>query len=109
MSILRQPSKGEYVEMAAAGTTQATAAELTADRVMVTTITEASAEGVILPLGNLNDEVFIINGHATANLFIWPRSGGKLNNASADSNLTLPPNRAAHFRGINDKNWAVIF
>jgi hypothetical protein len=93
--------------MSAAGTTQATAAEITADYVMVTTV--AAGSGVLLPSGNLADEVVIVNGHGSESLLVYPRSGGKLNNAAADGALTLPPNMAAHFIGINDKNWAVFY
>lgn len=105
---LRQPTKGIYTEMAAAGTTQATAAEITADYVLVTTVT-ASADGVLLPEGNLGDEVIIVNGDSADNLMIYPRTGGKLNNAAANGALTLPPNMAAHFIGINSLNWAVFY
>src|SRR5262245_62635356 len=105
--VLRAPTKGTYAEMSAAGTTQTDAAEITADYVLVTTV--AAGSGVLLPAGNLSDEVVIVNGHATESLLIYPRSGGKLNNATADAALTLPANSAAHFIGINDKNWAAFF
>jgi hypothetical protein len=100
-------TKGPYAEMAAAGTTQATAAEFTADRVMVTTVTE-SANGIILPPGNLDHEVEVVNG-TTLTLFIYPRSGGKLNNAAADLPLQLPGNRAGRLRGVNSLNWIAFF
>ena len=105
---LRQPTRGAYAEMTAAGTTQATAAEITADYVVVTTVM-ASADGVILPPGNLNDEVIVVNGDSADNLKIYPRSGGKINRATADEALDLPPNTAAHFRGENSLNWAAFF
>lgn len=108
MSVLRRPTRGPYAEMSAAGTTQATAAEITADYVVVTTVTE-SANGVILPPGNLNDEVIVVNGDSADNLMVYPRSGGKINRATADGAVELPPNRAAHFRGENALNWAAFF
>jgi hypothetical protein len=108
MTNRREPTRGTYAEMAAAGTTQATAAEITADYVLVSTVT-SSADGVVLPPGNLGDEVVIVNGDAFDNLKIYPRSGGKINNAVADAALEIAPNRAAHFIGINDKNWAAFF
>lgn len=104
---LRQPTKGTYAEMAAAGTTQADAAEITADYVLVTTV--ATGSGVILPPGNLADEVVVVNGHSSENLLIYPRSGGKINNAAANGALDLLPNSAAHFLGINSLNWAAFF
>jgi hypothetical protein len=106
---LRQPTRGIYAELAAAGSTQATAAEITADRIMVTSLTESSADGVILPPGNLDDEVRIINGTGTANLKVYPRTGGKINNAATNAAIELGPNEAAHFIGINSLNWAAFF
>jgi hypothetical protein len=106
---LRQPTRGIYAELAAAGSTQATAAEITADYIMVTSLTELTTDGVVLPPGNLGDEVIIINGTSSANLKIYPRSGGKINNAAADAALELSPNSAAHFIGINSLNWAAFF
>ncbi len=108
MTILRQPTRGAYAELTAVGTTQATAAEITADYVVVTVVTSA-ASGVILPPGNLNDEVIIVNGDSADNLFIYPQVGGKINRATANAALELPPNRAAHFRGENSLNWAAFF
>ena len=87
-------------------TTLADAAEITADKVLVTTV--AAGSGVLLPPGNLDDEVVVVNGHSSEALLVYPRSGGKLNNAAADGALSLPANSAAHFIGINDLNWAVF-
>lgn len=105
--LLRQPTRGAFAEMAATGTTQATAAEITADYVVVTPTTDAT--GVVLPPGNLNDEVIIVNASASENLVVYPRSGGKLNRASADASLEILPRTAAHFRGENSLNWAAFF
>lgn len=104
MPAIRQPTKGPYATMAAAGTTQATAAELTADKVVVTTITAASAECVILPTGNRDDEVRIVNG-TNLDLMIYPRTGGKINNATENLPMILPGYTAAHFIGINAVDW----
>ena len=104
---LRQPTKGTYAEMSAAGTTQADAAEIVADYVLVSTV--AAGAGVLLPPGNLGDEVVVVNGSGSEALLVYPRSGGKLNNAAADGALTLPANMAAHFIGINSLNWAAFF
>ena len=106
---LRQPTKGTYAEMSAAGSTQADAAEVSADYIMVTSLTELTADGVLLPPGNLGDEVVIVNGTGTANLKIYPRSGGKINNVVANGALEIAPNTAAHFIGINSLNWAAFF
>lgn len=104
-------TRGPYAEMAAAGTTQATAAEVVADKVVVTTVTPA-AQGVILPPGNLDQIQIIVNGTSGATgvpLFIYPRTGGKLNNATANEALELPPSRAVRLEGVNALNWMAFF
>mgnify|MGYP001576717423 CR=1 FL=1 len=69
----------------------------------------SAASGVILPPGNLNDEVIVVNGDSADNLFIYPQVGGKINRATANAALELPPNTSAHFRGENSLNWAAFF
>lgn len=102
-------TKGPYATMAATGTTQATAAEMVADKVLVTTVTQGSADGVLLPPGNLDKVVVIVNGSSSASLSVYPRSGGKLNNRTADAALELPAGAAARFEGVNHLNWIVFF
>lgn len=100
-------TKGPYATMAAAGTTQATATEITAEFVMVTPT--VSADGVLLPAKNLNDDVYVVNADSTHTLFVYPQTGGKLNNGTANDPLNMPPNTAARFRAISSLDWAVIF
>ena len=102
-------TRGFYTTQAAAGTTQATAAALSADNVMVTTVTVASAECVILPALNLGDEQVVINGQSTNNLYVYPCVGGKINNAATNAYLELPPNRAARFKAIDSLNVMAFF
>lgn len=101
-------TRGSYTTMAATGTTQATAAEVTADKVLVTTVTAAAA-AVILPPGNLDQEQVIINGQGTHTLFVYPRTGGKLNNATADTAVELPPYKAARFVGVSSVDWMAFY
>lgn len=102
-------TRGNYNSQAAAGTSQATAATLTADRVMVTTITQGSAECVILSAGNLGDKQIICNGSTTDNLYVYPQVGGKINNAAVNAYLELPPNRAAQFEGVSSVDVLAFF
>jgi len=102
-------TRGYYTTQAAAGTTQATAATMAADRVMVTTVTQGSAECVILPALNLGDRTIVINGSTTNNLYIYPQVGGKINNAAANAYLELPPNTAANFEAINALDVIAFF
>lgn len=102
-------TRGFYTTQAAAGTTQATAAALAADNVMVTTVTQGSAECVILPALNLGDWQFVTNGQSTNNLYIYPQVGGKINNATANAYVELPPNRSAQFQAIDALNVLAFF
>lgn len=100
-------TKGPYNTLAAAGTTQATAATINADVVMITSGT--SGAGVVLDAMDLNQEAIIVNGVSSSEYKIYPVSGGKINNATADLPLLLPPNKAARFRAINNVDVIAFF
>ena len=91
----------------AAGTTQATAAALIADAVMIVSL-DAGA-GVILPAANFNDERLVANGDTDAELFVYPPSGGKINNFTQDRAVAVAPGRAARFVCVNNLNWIGLF
>lgn len=97
--------KGEYDTIAAAGSTQATATEMPAYMVMVT----SGSGGVLLPPMNKDDEAVVCNGVSTIDLSVYPRSGGKINNSTADLPLVLPANRAARFRAIDGAGNVIAF
>lgn len=104
-------TRGPYAEMAAAGTTQAAAAPVLADKVVVTAVTTA-AQGVILPPGNQDQVQIIVNGTSgltAVPLFIYPQVGGKLNNQTANDAISLPPGSAARLEGVNALNWMAFF
>jgi len=98
-------AKGEYAAIAAAGTTQATAAEMPAYMVMVT----SGAGGVILPPLNRDEEAVVCNGLSDSNINVYPRSGGKINNSTADLAVELPSNKAARFRAIDGAGNVIAF
>ena len=92
--------RGEYAAIAAAGTTQATATEMPAYTVMVT----SGTGGVMLPPLNVNEEAVVCNGltgSSAIDLMVYPRSGGKINNATADTPLLIPESRAVRFRATD--------
>jgi len=97
--------RGEYAEIAAAGTTQATATEMPSYQVMVT----SGTGGVLLPPMNKGEEAMVCNGLSTVSIDVYPRSGGKLNNMTADLPLTVPTNRAVRFRAIDGLNLFAFF
>ena len=106
LEVLRNPSKGPYAAIAAAGTTQATAAAMTADVVMVTSGAEEA--GVILPAMNAREECIVCNG-LNVDINVYPIVGGQLNNSTANLPLILAPFTAARFRAINGAGSVMVF
>ena len=101
LEILRHPTKGPYATLTAAGTTQADAAEMTAD---VNMVTSAVADaGVLLPTMNARDECIVCNGTST-DILVYPRSGGTINNATVNLPLSLTSFTAVRFRGVGGVN-----
>src|SRR5262249_45514413 len=97
-------TRGDYNTITAAGTTQATAVECNADTVMVTAGTASS--GVLLRPMNVKEEQIVCNGtdgnaSTGIDLFVYPRTGGKINNMTANTPLLLPAGMAARFRAID--------
>lgn len=87
-------------EIAAAGSTQATAKQLTADHSEVTTI--SSGQGVILPAMTFGDIVSVGNAHASQALLVYPVVGGKFQNKAINTPVSLPAGRAGIFRALSD-------
>ena len=101
-------TRGAYNTLTPAGTTQAAAALINADTVMLTGGT--AAQGAILPpTMDLNQEVIVVNGDASIEYFVYPQVGGKINNATANLGLLVPPNRAVRFRAINALDVIAFF
>jgi hypothetical protein len=97
--------KGEYSVVAAAGTTQATASEVPAYMVMVT----SGTGGVIIPPLNKDEEFVCCNGLSGEEIKVYPRTGGQINNATANLHLLLPPNSAARFKALNGAGSVIAF
>lgn len=95
----------ERVNIAAAGSNQATAALLTGD---VNIVSGAdNAKGVVLPAISLttSQNVTVVNASPTASLLIYPASGGKINALSTDAALTLGPNQEVTLRRDSAAQW----
>ena len=90
------PLKGEYAEIAAAGSTQATATEMPS----YTCFVSSGTGGVMLPPMNKTEDAYVVNGTAVE-VNVYPRVGGKINNSTANLAVLLPPNMACHVRAIN--------
>jgi hypothetical protein len=98
--------------MTATGTTQGTAATITADMVMVTAGSNAS--GIVLDGMNVEDEVIVCNGvgigTATAiDLYVYPKSGGAINNGTANTGILIASGRAVRFRAIDGAGNVIAF
>ena len=88
------------ITLTAAGTTSTTATSVTADHVMVDAVT-ATARGVILKTMDAGQEAWISNGDATETLFVYPPSGMKFNNQTADLHFSVPAGKAVAFKFLN--------
>ena len=58
---------------------------------------------------NRNEEAIVCNGIGTVDLSVYPQSGGKLNNSTADLPLVVPANRAVRFRAIDGAGNCMAF
>lgn len=88
------------VSMTATGITAATAATVTADHVMVDVVTTTN-RGVILRAMDAGQEAWISNGDSTEALYIYPPSGCKFNNQTADLHVLVPYGKACSFKFLN--------
>ncbi len=86
-----------------AGTTQATAANITTVFTLVTTATEG--QGGILPASmSVSDQCTVANG-TTVDIYIYPPTGGKINNSTANIPICIPPNSAIDFTCVDGTSW----
>lgn len=87
----------------AAGTSQATATAVTTVFTVVTTATEG--QGAILPASmNFSDQCTVCNT-TTVDVWVYPPVGGKINGATVNVPICLPPNTAIDFTCIDGTNW----
>ncbi len=93
-------TKGPYAALAPTGTTQATAALITADTVKLTGGT--SGMGVRLDAMDLNQTVWVYNADSTKEYFVYPQVGGSINGATTNLGVNIPPNSGSLFRAINN-------
>src|SRR5690348_13343620 len=76
--------------ISAAGTTQGTATALVACVNLVSTV--AAGAGVQLYNGQTNDSQVVYNDQAINNLLVYPPTSGQINQLSANTAHSLPPN-----------------
>lgn len=90
--------------VSAAGTTLATATEVTAGVNLVTTV--AASSGVRLPNSEIGDEIMIYNSQVTNTLKVYPpTSSGTINQLSAGTAMTLAQFTAVRLKKLTATTW----
>jgi Flp pilus assembly secretin CpaC len=94
--------------VSAAGTTQATATLLTTATSIVTTV--AAGSGVRLPVTptvSAGDRLHVAN-HGALTLSVYPPTGGKLSNNTANVPALVAPKKSADFLCLNGTDYSVM-
>ena len=106
-SPLPDGSVGNYnvQTVSAAGTTQAGATPLVAPGNIVSNNT--AANGVILPVGTVNQSVWVYPALATNAPKVYPPLGGTINSGTVNASVAAPAQRETTFRAIDTTglNW----
>ncbi len=101
-------SWSEAAAIAAAGSTQGTATAITSDNNEVTSITNGSAEGVILP-NTVGARILIFNNAGVGKLLkIYPPTGAAINTSSANAAVTLGASTGALLYRVTSTQWYTI-
>lgn len=90
----------------AAGSTQGTAAALTSDVTLVTTV--GAGQGVILPVGLEFDDYIVVNGQGVNALLVYPPTGAAINGLAANAGYSVAANKGARFIRIAPLVWVVV-
>lgn len=104
LAVLGELSAG----VSAGGTTQAGATLLSTANSIVTTV--AAGSGVRLPVTptvSANDRLHVAN-HGANTLAVYPPSGGKLSNRTANVPALIAPNKCADFFCIDGTNYSAL-
>lgn len=93
--------------VAAAGTTQATAAAITADLTVFSTV--AASAGAILPAPSAAgaDDFFVVNAGANA-LAVYPPVGHKINAGATNAAVSVPVGKSAHLVYAGGVQWIAV-
>ena len=96
------------VAVAAAGSTQANAAALTAGVLNVVSAADGT-KGVVLPTPVAGDVVRVYSSVATNGLKVYPHSGGDINDGTADAAMTIEGKTMAVFEAVDTSTWASMY
>ena|SRR5579872_4855964 len=111
--LLAQQIAGTFANsLTAAGSTQGTAYQMTTDDIQIFTTVAASTGAIFMPgTGSApspysaGDEVQITN-HGANTLSVYPATGGKIANGSANAAFSVPANKTAFFISLDGLSWA---
>ena len=92
--------------LSASGSSSQANSALVLDDVNVYT-TAASNSGARLPLGSAAGDVFFIGNQDANTMLIYPPTGGKLNNGSANASVSLPTVKPALCISIDGTSYIV--
>ena len=94
--------------ISAAGTTQGAGTVLTSRVNVVTTITAASAEAVVLPLAETGKMVVVANDDSADTLKVFPASGDSIDSGSVDASADLAAGKRAILVAQNAVDWLMV-
>lgn len=89
--------------LTATGNSQGTALALPSDLNVFTTV--AASTGAILPSSLPGDWLTVVNHGANA-LSVYPPTGGKIANGSANAGFSVPATKTAQFQCLDSTNFA---
>lgn len=90
----------------AAGTTQGTAAAVTASVVLVGTAT--ALQGVQIYNGSIGDSQWIFNDNTGTTIVVYPPTGNKINNLSTNSGIQLANNTSVEILKVTSTRHIAI-
>jgi len=93
--------------LTATGSTQGTALALPSDFNIFTTV--AASTGAILPASGpqcQQTDNFVVVNHGANALSVYPPTGGKIANGTANAALSVPANKTAFFLSLGSGNFA---
>jgi len=100
-------STGGY-ETATAGTTQTQAGATVLTGAVNFVTTGTASDGVRLPAEMpVGEVVYIVNSSANA-LNVYPATGGKINNGSANAAKALVANMSGAYISLGSENWGAV-
>ena len=95
-------------ETATAGTTQTQAGATALTGFINYVTTGTAADGVKLPADRTaGDIVYVVNSSANS-LNVYPNTGGKINNGSANAAKALVANMSGCYISLGSENWGAV-